>query len=134
MSTITTILGLLLITLGLVTRGLSESPGLTIYIPVAIGGIFVILGLLARRDGLRRHAMHGAALLALIAIGGSVRGLMQLPALLSGGDVARPLAVVAQAILAGLCLVFLILAIRSFVVARIARRSAAQLSSGSVRP
>lgn len=123
MPLITIVLGLLLIALGLTTRVLSSHPGITLYIPVFVGIAFALLGLAARREGVRRHAMHGAALLALLAIGGAGRGLLQLPALLSGGEVQRPLAVVAQSITAGLCLVFLILAIRSFVAARLARRA-----------
>jgi len=52
---------------------------------------------------------------------GSIRGLLQLPTVLSGGEVARPAAVIAQSIMAVLMIIFVALAIRSFVEARRSR-------------
>lgn len=125
MPIVTLCLGLILIALGGVTRAMSDSPSFTVWIPAIIGSLFLVLGLVARRQAARKHAMHGAALLALAAIGGSAGGLAGLPALLSGGEVERPLAVIARSLTALLCAGFLVLAIRSFVVARLARRNAA---------
>ncbi len=124
MPLITIVLAVLLIVLGVVSRGLSDSPSLTMLIPAALGGLFLIAGLLALRSGLRKHAMHGAAMLALLGIAGSVGGLVTLPTLLAGGEVVRPLAVIARSLTCVLCAGFLILAIRSFIAARRARVSA----------
>jgi lysylphosphatidylglycerol synthetase-like protein (DUF2156 family) len=90
----------------------------TALIPAFLGLPLVAAGLLARREGLRRHAMHAAALVGTLGVLGSIRGARQLPALLAGGEVARPAAVVAQAVTAALCLVFVVLCVRSFVLAR----------------
>jgi uncharacterized membrane protein HdeD (DUF308 family) len=124
MPTITIILGVLLIILGVVSRVLSDSPSITVLIPAFLGAAFLIAGLVALRDGARKHAMHAAAMLAVLGILGGAAALLQLPALLSGGEVARPLAVGARSLTTVLCTVFLVLAIRSFVRARLLRRAA----------
>lgn len=125
MPTITLILGVLLIVLGVASRMLSESPSITVLIPAFLGLAFVVAGLVSLREGARKHAMHAAAMLALLGIIGGAAALPQLPALLSGGEVARPLAVGARSLTVLLCAVFLGLAIRSFVRARLLRRAAA---------
>jgi hypothetical protein len=62
--------------------------------------------------------MHGAMLVALVGIAGTARGLMQLPTLLSGGEVVRPAAVYAQSLTALILVVLLVAGIRSFMAAR----------------
>jgi len=93
----------------------------TALIPAVFGVILLILGLVARNPARRKHAMHGAAVVALLGLFGSIRGLLQLPTVLSGGEVARPAAVIAQSIMAVLMIIFVALAIRSFVEARRSR-------------
>ncbi len=93
-----------------------ESP--TALIPAGFGVVFGILAMLARKEAIRKHIMHAAAMLALLGFFGSVRGLMALPGLLSGGEVERPAAVIAQAIMAVLCLILEGLYVRSFIAAR----------------
>ncbi|MEK7414900.1 MAG: hypothetical protein AAB263_16420 [Planctomycetota bacterium] len=131
MPTITIVLGVLLIILGVASRVLSDSPSWTVLIPAIIGALFLVLGLLALRQALRKHAMHAAALVALLAIGGSIGGLLKLPALLSGGEIERPLAVVARSLTCVLSFTFLVLAIRSFVVARLERKAQAGSANSS---
>jgi hypothetical protein len=92
----------------------------TALIPAAFGVVFCILGALARDENKRKHAMHAAALLGLLAVLGSARGLARIGAVLSGEPVERPAAVIAQSIMALLGIVFVALCIRSF---RDARRS-----------
>lgn len=92
----------------------------TALIPVAFGILLGICGLVARKEHLRRHAMHAAAAVALLGFLPSVRGLLGIPALLAG-QAARPAAVVLQSVMALLCLGFLVVAVRSFVMARRAR-------------
>lgn len=121
MPIVTIILAVLLIALGLVSRALSDSPSITVLVPAFIGGLFLVAGLVALKAGARRHAMHAAALLAVLAIAGSAGALPQLPTLLSGGEVQRPLAVVARSVTFLLCAGFLGLAVRSFIRARRAR-------------
>jgi membrane-bound ClpP family serine protease len=62
--------------------------------------------------------MHGAAVLTLLGFAGTVSGLIKLFKMLGGTEMERPAAVTVQAIMAVLCLVFLILAIKSFIDVR----------------
>jgi hypothetical protein len=117
--------GLFLIALGLFAFFTSESRPPTALIPAGFGLALAILGLLALRDNLRKHVMHAAAMIGLIGfIGAAAMGVPKLITLLSGGEVERPRAVVAQAIMAVTCLVFVGLCVKSFIDAR--RRRAAQ--------
>lgn len=112
------VFGALLCLVGVGFYAGSGAASVTALIPAFLGLPLVAAGLLARREGLRRHAMHAAALVGTLGVLGSIRGAVQLPALLAGGEVARPAAVVAQAVTAALCLVFVALCVRSFVNAR----------------
>jgi hypothetical protein len=100
----------------------AQSP--TALIPTAIGIVLVVLGLLARNPRLRMHAMHGAALTGLLGFAGSVGGIPPLLRMLAGQTINRPAAAIARSIMALLCLAFVALTVRSFVVARLARRKA----------
>jgi len=97
-----------------------ESP--TALIPAAFGVLLAILGFVARKESLRKHAMHGAAAVGLLGLLGSARGLMGLPALL-GGTAERPAAVISQTLMAMLCAVFVWLCVRSFIAVRRAREA-----------
>ena len=92
----------------------------TALIPVVFGVLLGICGLVARKENLRRHAMHAAALVALIGFLPSASGLLGIPDLLAG-QAARPAAVVLRSVMALLCLGFLVVAVRSFIAARRAR-------------
>lgn len=121
MSSFTIRIGALLTALGLAGYVLTGAVSLTALIPAAVGVVLVILGLVAQRQpDLRKHVMHVAALVALIGLAGSITGLMALPgALLAEGGV-RP-AMVMRASMALLLVVYLVVAVRSFIVARRAR-------------
>lgn len=94
---------------------------LTALIPSLFGTILVVCGVLAMvKPSVRKHAMHVAAAVALLAVLGTLRGVFQLPALMSGAEVARPPAVVAQSVTALISAVFVVLCIMSFVKARMA--------------
>ena len=93
-----------------------ESP--TALIPAIFGILFCILGAIARDSNKRKHVMHAAAVLGLIAFAGAGRGLTKIVPLLSGETVERPNAVIAQAIMALLAAIFVILCIKSFIDAR----------------
>lgn len=116
------VFGVLLSLVGVGFYAGTGAASVTALIPAFIGLPLVVAGFLARREGLRRHAMHAAALLGTLGVLGSLRGAVQLPALVGGGEVARPAAVSAQSITAALCLVFVALCVRSFVNARRERK------------
>lgn len=105
----------------------------TALIPSFFGVAMLILGLLALRDRLRKHAIYSIAALSLLGFLGTARGVANYFVMLGGGDVERPAAVPFQAAMAVLCAVLIGLSIRFFVKAR---RPGAQQSStdGDVTP
>ena len=118
MPAITFFVAVLLLAVGLGGFVASGAHAPTALIPAVLGVLLAVCAVVARNPKARMHAMHAAVLLALLGVLGSLRGVLQLPALLSGQPVARPLAVVAQSATAVLCLGYLVVAIRSFIQAR----------------
>ena len=118
MPQITIALGALLILIGVGFYFGTGATSVTALIPAFLGIPITIAGLVASRERWRKHAMHAAVLVALLGFLGSARGLLSLPALLSGAELARPAAVAAQSITAVLCAVFVGLAVNSFIQAR----------------
>ena len=110
--------GVVLIILGVAGYFGSEMVSLTALIPAAFGLVLLILGVIARDPGKRKHAMHFAAMIGVLGFLGSARGLGNLIPLISGQEVARPGAVIAQSIMAILMLIFTWLCVRSFINAR----------------
>ena len=101
---------------------LTGSTHKTALIPCIFGVLFLIFGFLARKDNLRKHAMHAAVLIALLALLGTAKSLAYLPDLFRGTS-EKPAAVITQSLNAGLSLLYIILAVRSFIQARRARSS-----------
>ncbi|MFG0305688.1 MAG: hypothetical protein ACF8Q5_05685 [Phycisphaerales bacterium JB040] len=92
----------------------------TALIPAFVGLPILALGLAAAKwPDKRKHLIHAALLLALIGLAGSARGVPSLPKLFtSPDDVERPVAVIVQSAMALACLLYLALAVRSFIAAR----------------
>ncbi len=86
----------------------------TALIPAAFGIVLAILGLAAKaKEDMRRHLMHAAVLIGLLGfIMTAGRLLMKINELTLGA------AVISQISMAVVCLLFVILAVRSFVDAR----------------
>jgi hypothetical protein len=112
------IFGIILIILGLYSYFGISSESITALIPTFLGIPVLILGFLALNEKFLKHAMHGAAALMLLGFGGTVGGLIKFFKLLGGEVFERPSAITIQAIMALLCLIFLIFAIKSFIDAR----------------
>lgn len=117
--------GAILILLGIIGYGASGGASITALIPAGFGVVFTILGFVARNSSLRKHAMHGAAGLALVGLVATFSGFLKAFTLIGGGMVERPQAVVAQGVMALVCFVFLAFAVRSFVQARRAPKNPA---------
>jgi hypothetical protein len=117
MLTTTRIFGFVLIAIGLVGYVATGAASLTALIPAMIGAILLVLALVARSADARRHAMHAAVALALVAALGTLPRL--LPAL-SAGEFSRP-AVISQALMVAALLVYVALGVKSFIDARRAR-------------
>lgn len=94
----------------------------TALIPCAFGVLFVLFGFLAFKENLRKHAMHAAVLVALLALLGTAKALAYLPDLFRGTS-EKPAAVITQSLNAGLSILYIFLAVRSFIQARRARSS-----------
>jgi uncharacterized membrane protein (UPF0136 family) len=125
MSRVAIFFGVLLIILGLVgyfaptTLGDVGEKGIspTALIPAGFGAVLLICGLLVEfAPTARKHVMHLAAVVGLL---GAIGGVMPLQRnhmdMSKSGTVAGLLMVI-------LCALFVILCIRSFVLARVARR------------
>jgi hypothetical protein len=113
--------GALLILLGPLLYLLSDPAhqSFTAFIPSGFGVALLQLGLIARNDRYRMHAMHGAALLGLI--GFAIPAFMVIRSLAGGADFV-PVRHGGQIAMAVLCLIFVALCVKSFIDARIARK------------
>ena len=122
MAPITLLFAVTYILLGLGGFVLTGSIHKTALIPCAFGVLFILFGLLAFKEKLRKHAMHAAVLIALLAFLGTAKALTHLPDLVQG-TAEKPAAIITQSLNAGLSLLYIILAVRSFIQARRARSS-----------
>lgn len=109
--------GALLIIIGLVgyVHGMmSDKASVTALIPAFFGIVFVILGVLANaRQSLSRHLMHAAVIISLL---GFILPAGRLISKMS--ELTMSAAVASQIAMSAVCLIFTILAIRSFAAAR----------------
>lgn len=121
MPRLTLILGIVLVALGLGLWLATGREHTTALIPAFFGIAFVLCGLWARAEKWRKHAMHVTAVLSLVALGGTARGLIGGIKHLGGTPAARPPAALGQSVMFLLCLIYFVLCIRSFVQARKAR-------------
>jgi len=119
MSSIAITFGSLLVLLGGALFGLSEKQSPTAFIPSGFGLALIICGLLARKESLRKHAMHGAAMVGLLGFGGGLfQGIKN-----SLGGSATGLAIGGQYAMAALCAIFVALCVKSFIDVRKARKA-----------
>ena len=116
MSSTTILFGVLLTLLGLAGYVLTGASSPTALIPAIFGLLLLALGLLARSEPMRKHAMHAAATIALLGCGGALFGLLRTPA-----GPRSPMAVSSQAAMVILTAVFVGLCIKSFIDVRRAR-------------
>ena len=118
MPRITILYAALLIALGLIGYyGLGQVSA-TALIPTFVGLLFLMMGILASKEHLRKRMMHAAMALAVVAVIGSFGGLVDVTRLLTGSELARPAASISRAIMAGLSLVYLAFGLCSFFAAR----------------
>lgn len=108
--------------LGLAAFFLTGAVHKTALIPCYFGGVLLALGLLGQKENLRKHMMHAALLVVLLALFGTARSLLKLPSAFDG-TAERPFAIYAQAATAVLSIAYLALGIRSFIQARRSRSS-----------
>ena len=121
MANITIIIGLLLIALGAGGYYGGGQPSMTAMIPAFFGLPIALLGVVALKEKLRKHAMHGAVLLGLLGfVGALMRPVMKL---FGEEPFELNMAVGSQLAMAAICLVFVVLCVRSFIAARKSREA-----------
>lgn len=115
---VTIILGVLLVLAGFIGFLSADNASPTTLIPAAFGFMMIALGILARNESLRKHAMHGAAAVGLLGFFGSVSGLWQLMETFRGAETEPTAAMISRSFMAVVCFVFVALTVRSFITAR----------------
>ena len=113
MPRLTILFALGLAVLGVVTWLAAGQSSVTALIPAFFAAPLALAGLAARREGWRKHAMHAAALIALLGAGGALS--RAIPGVLAG---ELRLASVSQLLMGAALLVYLALCVRSFILAR----------------
>jgi hypothetical protein len=132
---VSVVFGLLLIALGIWGYwgghlGLWEPVGLapperlsiTALIPAFIGVALVGLGLLAFKESLLKHAMHGASMIGLLGLVAAVGRMVTIGTIKGVGGVSLMTMML-------LCAIFVALCVNSFIQARRRRRSASTTSN-----
>ena len=122
MPTIANVCGLLLILTGVAGYFLADldDRSLTAFIPSLVGILLLITGIWAgAAPNSRKHLMHAAAVIGLLGaiLAGGRLGMV----LATGGG--SPLSIGAVTVMFAICLIFLILCVRSFRAARRNRAS-----------
>lgn len=100
-----------------------SGPSKTALIPSAFGLLLLICGTLGLDERMRKHAMHGAAgvaLLGFLAAGGRLASKL---GDVFAGNISRPMMFII--LMAVLCLAYVLLSVRSFIAARKARNAQA---------
>jgi dipeptide/tripeptide permease len=96
-----------------------KPPFNTAYIPAFVGGLLALCGVGSLAvAGMRKHLMHLAAMLGLL---GTIGGLV--PMMRSQFDFEKS-STISGLLMTGLCLLFVVLCVRSFIAARKARTAA----------
>ena len=121
MARLTIIIGIGLIALGVGGFFGTGQSSWTALIPAFFGLPIAGLGVRALNEKLRMNAMHGAVLLGLLGLVGSLIG--PTIKLFKADPFELSTSVVLQLIMAVICLIFVVLCVRSFIAARKSREA-----------
>lgn len=120
MAKLTIVFGVLLIAIGFWGFFGTGSAHPTALIPAYFGLVLFWSGVLANSNDAKRRKlwMHVAVTVGLLGfIGAAIQAIREYVAA-HGAPLAHPVAVEAQTAMAGICLVFVLLCVRSFIAAR----------------
>jgi len=122
---LTIVFGILLIALGATAFVLLGHHPHTL-IPAAFGLLLALFGALANSPDPKRRMlfMHIAVTIGLLGFLGTIPGIIGVFQMAAGHAIARPDAAKVQAIMGTLCLIFVLLCVRSFIQARRTRLAA----------
>jgi hypothetical protein len=116
---LTQITGALLIVASLLVYFAFNVKSGTVFIPAGLGLLMIIAAVVGTPPARRALGMHVAVGLAVLGFAGTVPGLLKLPTLLTDSEsLERPLAVGLQSFTAALLLIYTVIAVRSFILAR----------------
>ncbi len=89
-------------------------------IPAGFGLLLALFGALANTPDAKRRMlfMHIAVTLGLLGFLGTLPGIIAIVRMWGGHAVARPDAAKVQALMGSICLIFVLLCVRSFIAAR----------------
>jgi uncharacterized membrane protein YfcA len=109
--------------LGAIAGNLHNNFSPTALIPAVFGVLLAACGFIAwKKESLRKHLMHAAVLIALL---GFIGGLFSLRGPIMSGQMGDVTSLTAKIAMAAVCLLFVILGIKSFIDARRNRVGAA---------
>jgi uncharacterized membrane protein len=113
MATVTQIVGVVLVVVGVVAYAATGAESVTALLPAVLGLVIAVLGLVAARIEAGQHAIHAALVGALLGALASLQPLGGLP----DGEPAA----ITSLITVLVCVIYLGLGVRSFVAARRSR-------------
>lgn len=122
MVTLTLAVGAVLTLAGIIAYVVTDFASVTALIPAFVGVLILAAGLVARKDSLRRHAIHGALAIALLGVLGSLMNVVRIGELFAG-TAERPAAIVVSLIMFVVLAVYLAFGVRSFIAVRRARNA-----------
>lgn len=119
MAKLTIFYAILLIALGVGGYLMTGQESITAMIPAFIGLPILICGVVANSNPAKvKLTMHIAVFLAVVALAGGARGMGDFITVIQGGEVERPPAAISQGILVILSVIYVVMAVRSFMAAR----------------
>ncbi len=123
MAKLTIALGILLFLIAVAGFLATGSAHPTALIPGGVGLVFVVFGALASSPDTKRRMlwMHVSVTVALLLFLGTIKADLDVIRLSRGADLPHPIAVEEKAAMSLLCLLYVLLAVRSFLAARRAR-------------
>lgn len=122
MAKVTLIYAVILILIGFIGYLASGMASITALIPAFFGVVFLVLGIMAFFEKMRKNAMHVASVIALIGLLLTLGGIFGVGKMLSGEQIARPGAAVGKAFMAIFSLVYFIMCVWSFISARLLKK------------
>lgn len=120
MAPVAIVFGIALSALGGWLYYITEMASLTALIPAFFGLPLIVCGVLALNENRRKHAMHAAAVIGLL---GFLAPLGRLIPTMIRGTFELNTATQGMLAMMALCLVFVVLCVKSFIDARIARKA-----------
>lgn len=114
-----------LILTGVIGYQVTGAESVTALIPAFIGAPLLLLGIVAFKEGLRKHAMHAAVMIGLLGLLGTASGFSDIGPLLNGKLelLKKPAASVSKVVTGMVCAHYVLICIWSFVEARLAARA-----------